>query len=435
MPRPRSLKPKHCLDKPSGRAFVILDGAKKYLGRYGTQESRDNYDRVIGEWIAEGRPRYVSPSAANGAAGGVTVSQVIAAFWSHAKQIYPAPPYQEGKRPKGELGNYWDTLRPLRRLYGPTAAADFGPRELKAVREDMIRPKQVLDQRTGAVSVKTAWCRNVANRHIGRLKHVFKWAVEHGLVPGEVHHRLATVSGLRRGRSDARETEPVRPVPDGHIDAVLPLVSRQVRAMIQLQLLTGMRPGEVCAMRTCDIDMSGRLWTYRPPPHKTAHHGHQREVRIGPRARAIMDPFLKPDLQAPIFSPADAEADRRRGCQILRMATPQAPDLQQPEADARPFRKRPPRDRYRVASYRRAIERACARADRLARASQGTSAPGTIVPPWHPHQLRHNAATRLRREYGIEVARIILGHRSAALTEVYAEMDLAKAEQVMAEVG
>ena len=52
MPRPRTLKPKYCLDKPSGRAFVIVDGVKKYLGRFDTQESRDNYDRVIGEWIS-----------------------------------------------------------------------------------------------------------------------------------------------------------------------------------------------------------------------------------------------------------------------------------------------------------------------------------------------------------------------------------------------
>lgn len=38
-----------------------------------------------------------------------------------------------------------------------------------------------------------------------------------------------------------------------------------------------------------------------------------------------------------------------------------------------------------------------------------------LVPHWHPHQLRHNAATALRREHGIEVARVILGHRSPAI--------------------
>jgi integrase len=54
---------------------------------------------------------------------------------------------------------------------------------------------------------------------------------------------------------------------------------------------------------------------------------------------------------------------------------------------------------------------------------------------WHPHQLRHNAATRLRREYGIEAARVILGHHSLEVTEIYDEKDVAKAKQIMSEVG
>ncbi len=35
---------------------------------------------------------------------------------------------------------------------------------------------------------------------------------------------------------------------------------------------------------------------------------------------------------------------------------------------------------------------------------------------WHPHQLRHTAATELRRAYGVEAARIILGHASLDAT-------------------
>jgi len=54
---------------------------------------------------------------------------------------------------------------------------------------------------------------------------------------------------------------------------------------------------------------------------------------------------------------------------------------------------------------------------------------------WHPHQLRHNAATELRKEFGIEAARIILGHRSAAITEVYAEKDEQQAVEAMMKVG
>jgi integrase len=54
---------------------------------------------------------------------------------------------------------------------------------------------------------------------------------------------------------------------------------------------------------------------------------------------------------------------------------------------------------------------------------------------WHPHQLRHNAATRLRKEFGIEAARVVLGHRSASATEVYAEVDQMRAADVMSRVG
>ena len=54
---------------------------------------------------------------------------------------------------------------------------------------------------------------------------------------------------------------------------------------------------------------------------------------------------------------------------------------------------------------------------------------------WHPHQLRHNAGTELRREFGIEAARLILGHSSAAITEIYAEIDRDQAKLIAGKVG
>jgi hypothetical protein len=172
MARPRSLKPAYLLDKTSLRPFVLMDGRKVYLGprgSYGTQETRDKYDRLIGEWIARGRTP--DPDAGIGTApvAVLTVSDICSAFWDHAERTYPAPPFVVGKRPEGELGNYHDALRPLRRLYGTTPAAEFGPVKLKAVREEMIR---------------LGWCRNHINRNVARLKHVFKWAVGAELIPG-----------------------------------------------------------------------------------------------------------------------------------------------------------------------------------------------------------------------------------------------------------
>jgi hypothetical protein len=49
--------------------------------------------------------------------------------------------------------------------------------------------------------------------------------------------------------------------------------------------------------------------------------------------------------------------------------------------------------------------------------------------------IRTNFATRPRRDYGIETARVILGHRSAAVTHIYAEADMQKLSQVVTEVG
>ncbi|HEY2154896.1 MAG TPA: tyrosine-type recombinase/integrase [Isosphaeraceae bacterium] len=54
---------------------------------------------------------------------------------------------------------------------------------------------------------------------------------------------------------------------------------------------------------------------------------------------------------------------------------------------------------------------------------------------WHPHQLRHSSATSLRKEFGLEVARIVLGHTSPAVTELYAEADREKAVAAMEQVG
>ena len=70
----------------------------------------------------------------------------------------------------------------------------------------------------------------------------------------------------------------------------------------------------------------------------------------------------------------------------------------------------------------------CSRAIRSAAKKAG-------VPHWHPNQLRHTAATKLRHEHGLDVAKAILGHRLVETTQAYAEIDDAKAAEIMARVG
>lgn len=274
-------------------------------------------------------------------------------------------------------------------------------------------------------------CRNVVNARINRIRRIFKWGVGNQLVPTNVLQALQAVEALKRGRSSAHETAPVQPAPDEYINEVLKHVPRQVAAMVQLQVLTGMRPGEVTAMRTGDLDISGRIWIYKPGSHKTEHHGRNRVVFIGPKAQTVLRPFLKHDLDAYIFNPSDSVREFHEGRREKRNSRSQRTRRR---ATAKPKYLAGPR--YTRRSYAQAIKRACDRAfpppDGL---GEEEIQDWRREHRWSPNQLRHNAATFLRKEFGIEAARVVLGHASSAVTEVYAELDLTRAADIMSQVG
>ena len=378
----------------TGQATVRLGGRDFYLGTYESPESREKYYRFLAAWVAEGRPRSWSGPRDDGPGveekDSTTVGEVMVAYLDHADAYY----VKHGQ-PTSEVAVIKEALRhlnPVRRL----PATDFGPKALKRVRRSMI---------AGDLA------RSTVNGYVARIKRMFAWATEEEMVPPDIHHGLQAVRGLRHGRSAAKESDPVRPVPDAHVDAILPHVSAEVAAMIRLQILTGMRPGEVVGMRVGDLSMSADVWTYRPSSHKTEHLGKDRTVHLGPKAQAVVRPFLKPDLNAYLFAPVAAEMarrDERRRRAKHRRRTRQR----------KPFKRL--RAHYTTDAYRRAITRACGQAG---------------VPRWSPNQLRHNAATRIRREFGIELTRAVLGHASAATSEIYAELDQQKVEFIMSKHG
>jgi hypothetical protein len=55
MARPKSVNPPSYCRHHSGNARVIIDGKEYSLGKYGTPESREKYDRLIAEWLERGR--------------------------------------------------------------------------------------------------------------------------------------------------------------------------------------------------------------------------------------------------------------------------------------------------------------------------------------------------------------------------------------------
>lgn len=419
---PRSRPPSY-RRHASGQGVVRLNGKDFYLGSYGTPESRQTYDRLIAEWYASSRqitPRKDASSRRgfvrerSNSSSSSTVGQVIAAYEAHAETYYVDPDGQ----PTSELGTIQQALRPLKQLYGTTPAPNFGPLALKAVRQEMIR---------------RGWARKNINKQINRIRSVFKWAASQEIVEASVWESLRTLAGLQPGRGGAKETEPIRPAPAASIDAIRPHVSRQVWALIQLQLLTGARAGELVRMRPLDIDMSKDVWLYSPSRHKTAHHGHKRTIFIGPKGQEVIRPFLSRPVDAFLFSPAEAEAERRQE-QHAERKTPLSYG-NRPGTNRRKKPKRQAGNCYDVSSYRRAIARGCDKADRWAKGGIVIGNDERFIYQWHPHQLRHNAATYIRREFGLEFSKVILGHRSLDMTQLYAEADQEKAQEVIRRIG
>ncbi len=396
MPRHADEIPRYCRHKATGQAVVRIDGRDHYLGRHGTAASRAAYDRLIAEWLAAGR-RLAAPS-------GATVTELCLAYWRWAKRRY-----RKAGRPTSQLCEIRSAVRPLRRLYGRTPTAKFTGLSLLAYRRQVA---------AGGL------CRRTVNGRVRIVQQVFRWGVPRQLVPEAVHRELATLEPYHAGDPDAPpDRPPVRPADIEHVLAVEPFVTRPVWAMIELQLLTGMRPGEVVLLRPCDIERpAAGVWIYRPASHKTAHHGHERVVELGPTAQRMLEPFLDRPADAYCFSPLEAVIEHNAAVRARRR-TPLWPSHSSEARRLRRGRQRPAHRagrRYRPDSYRRAIVRACARAG---------------VPRWTPHRLRHTAGTEIRRRYGVEAARIVLGHRSIDVTQIYAEADRRQARRIAAEMG
>jgi integrase len=445
----RNPTPSYLTHKQSGRARAVwydAAGVRRQTllpGPHGSQESRTAFARLL--LVVE-----TAPHRAPGANPAPSVSEVLLAFLDHAERYYR---HADGT-PTSEVKEIKASIAPVRELYGMTPAAEFDQVALGAVRQHMVH---------------TGLCRSLINRRVDRVKRAYKWAASEKLVPATVYGELRTVVGLKAGRSAARESEPVRPADAAHVAAALPHMNRYVRTMVELQTLTGMRPGEVRRLTFAEVERPEGLWWYRPSQHKTSHRGKRRAIAFGPRARAAIAAFLVGDRPPPagfdainpndetarlVAADAYQEAGRDRDADLLRdlarpvafvagcvvdpVATVFSPAAEreerfrqmrarrtskvQPSQESRKKAspKRRPGTSYTATTYATAISRSCDKAG---------------VPHWHPNQLRHLFATEVRKSDGLEAAQVLLGHARADVTQVYAERNEALAASIAARIG
>lgn len=388
MPKYVNRVPEMRKHKASGQAFVRVDDRYHYLGRYGTPEAREAYNRWVAEWLAKGRTSSAPVS-------GVTIGEVIAAYMVHAITYYRSATGES----TGEAENMREALIPVRRLYESLPAAEFGVRKLDAVRATMVA---------------SGLSRKVVNARVNRIRRAFRWAASQELLPAQVVVELGMLAPLSKNRTAAPETRGIAPVPEAVVRQTLPHMPAAIAAMVELQLLTGCRASEVAAIRAEDVDRSVHPWEYRPGHHKTDYRefGRGRVVFFGPRAQAILTPFLERKGTGYVFDPQDA-ATRSKV-----------------------------RRKYDRRVYTQAIYRACDRAFphpvisqiktsrtvKLTAEQKGEVKEWRRKHRWSPLQLRHTAATRIRRDKGLEASQAVLGHARADVTQVYAERldDLAR---------
>lgn len=217
--------------------------------------------------------------------------------------------------------------------------------------------------------------------YVSTIKTLFKWAVGEGGVAPETASGVSMLMIPTRGPGSGRATPRRNPVNERDFQATLNFCTPVVQSIIRLLWLTGARWGEIRVFRPQDCekgtgDLEG-VSLFRPSTHKRSWAGESRIVVLGPQALSV----LHPHLSIP---------------------------------GSRPFGLSP-------TALNNSITRACDEAR---------------VPRWSPHQVRHAAATRIAASYGVEAARVVLGHRVGnPTTSIYAERDIALAAKVMREVG
>ena len=370
----------HLRDRQMGR--VRLPGRPDvYFGPAGVWPAQQRtppasvareYKRVIAEWLASGGEPAPPPVDTTN----FSVCELVDAYKRHIEQTY-----RKRGKPTSLLSSVRSACRPLLRLYGDLPAARFGAGELRALRNELLRD--------GTRSKATVL------QYAGHVRTMFAWGEQEGLVPEAV---VAVLRGTRLfGRGHTARVTPgrKRPVAIEDVERTLPELPPAPRAMVQLQLLTGMRPEEVCYARAGDFTEDDGLLRYeaREDANKLAHLGVPKIVYLGPRAREIIRPFLDEARQhgpdAWVFT------TRQVWNGAVRCYTP--------------------------TYYRRVVGEACARAG---------------VPHYSPGRLRHTRLSQTRKRYTKDGAQAEAGHLHPEMTGRYTDSVLDElARKIARETG
>lgn len=391
--------PQYLRHRARDLGYSRIDGKQVYFpGRWNSAESKSAYDAKLKEWSRDADCEKYP----------LTIADLIVRYtdWADGYFARDGQPTRYAYNIKGQLKLLLESHR-------HTMVAEFDAPLLAAWRDSLDgRPDKRCKNSRRLIT------RQYANKCMKAVLRMFRKGVEWGIVPKGQPAELREVAGLQKGHTKAPEAPKVEPASDADVDATLPHLAPQVRAMVEISRLTGMRPGEALVMRPCDITIRpDGVMVYRPHRHKLEHLDIDRLVFIGPKAAEILRPWLDRDAESYCFQPREAVAWQ----QEQKRASRKSPVQPSQVSRKKPSPQRTARDMYDKDSYARAVRRACLKAG---------------VPVWRPGQLRHSTATLLTSMFeSKEAATATLGHSNPATTTRYIKVDYELAARVMRQIG
>jgi len=313
---------------------------------------------------------------------GVSVSELCALWADHCREYY-----SKDGRPTSAATNMILGPRQFRELYGKAAVAELTHADMLQLRDALVR---------------SGVCRTTVNRRLWSVKYMLGWALDEAIVPAAVKAELTQVQGVKRGRTAAPERRPVRSVDDATVSATVARMMPNTADMVRLHRVTGMRPCELCALKWSAIDTTRTPWVYRVPEtaNKNAwrgEYGVPRVVCIGPKGRAILERH-RACGDVP-FSPQSAMAEYLAARHAARVTPVYGAKRDEPHVP------RALGSCWTTDAYSKTIRAACRKAG---------------IAEWGANRLRHAFGTEVRRAFGLEAARAVLGHAGGrCVTDVY----------------
>lgn len=289
--------------------------------------------------------------------------------------------------------------------YNDWPIEDFGPDELKAVQKCLLAHHY----RSGKNIKK--YTRRGVNDTVKWIRRIWEWGLGRQIVMVEQVQSLREVKNLRIGQLLSIDHSRRSRVTEEEFQKAVDSASSVVGDMLRLIWYTGMRPYEVCEMRSFDILTSDPdCWLYIPGrdktpvgDHKTTHLGRVKVIPLTKKSQQILrsriHDYASKDY---VFRPSDALQEMRE----TRAMNRKTPLMQgnRPGTNKKEEPAKQPGNKYNNNTLCHACKRACVRAG---------------IQVFVPYDLRRTVATGTRALLGKDAAKVLLGHTKTDTTDIY----------------